>query len=657
MQAADARGATATFPDAEPCLYMVLSSWPRGAVEQCHLIMTDATAQELGARFLMSNELLPATFVLGQDAIYHNVKFRLRGSPYIRPGQPSGHRVRFGNDNPLRGRTKAMNIDSQLQDGTRQHERTVFHLLRKIGVSRTDARMPYSLDNYLTLWRNGGRLALYEEVERVDGAYTEAWWPGDDDGYLLKVNVQTEFRDDGGFDLLLLATLEYRGEDEESYRLLFNMFSHEELDNFAPLIELCRTISQQSGAALDNAVAERVHARQWADELAVRLYVADWDTFGVVNGHNVYLYLPPAARRWELVPWDADLTFGDTNAISDIGTAFPATRKIFTRPVYARMLQSAHWRLVEDLAKPEAIATEINRVYAAIAAEGAGGPAEITSFLTARAPIVRARLATTAPFRISTNNGQDLTTPNFSIKIAGTAPVGAAYIALNDELADARLEWTAVTSWRLDVPLAPGPNLLVFKAWDHRMTFLGQAVITVTAPKPPLRIDEIEPIEGLATGGTAVTLRGSGFEPGAFVLFVGLRATDVQVRSAGEIAAVTPPSPIGPTLADVTVVNQSGETDTLPEAFTYLPGVTFTRADPNADGTVDIADAVYILNYLFAHRPLRCRDSADANDDGRLDVSDAIAVLAYLYAKGAPPPPPFAAPGPDPTDDALDCEA
>ena len=83
---------------------------------------------------------------------------------------------------------------------------------------------------------------------------------------------------------------------------------------------------------------------------------------------------------------------------------------------------------------------------------------------------------------------------------------------------------------------------------------------------------------------------------------------------------------------------------------------TFTRGDANADGTVDIADAVAVLGYLFASgAPFACASSADANDDGRLDLSDAVRVLVHLFGDGAPLPEPFTACGGDPTEDGLEC--
>src|SRR5262245_36391933 len=44
----------------------------------------------------------------------------------------------------------------------------------------------------------------------------------------------------------------------------------------------------------------------------------------------------------------------------------------------------------------------------------------------------------------------------------------------------------------------------------------------------------------------------------------------------------------------------------------------FRRADSNADGVLDITDAIHSLGYLFRGSPVQliCEDAADANDDG-----------------------------------------
>ncbi|MFN0059680.1 MAG: lamin tail domain-containing protein [Planctomycetota bacterium] len=86
---------------------------------------------------------------------------------------------------------------------------------------------------------------------------------------------------------------------------------------------------------------------------------------------------------------------------------------------------------------------------------------------------------------------------------------------------------------------------------------------------------------------------------------------------------------------------------------------TFIRADSNADGTIDIGDAIFTLSFLFSGGIApSCPDAADANDDGAIDIGDAIFTLSYLFTPGSQtPPPPFPTAGTDPTGDTLICGA
>ncbi|MBN1420202.1 MAG: hypothetical protein JXP34_15590 [Planctomycetes bacterium] len=64
----------------------------------------------------------------------------------------------------------------------------------------------------------------------------------------------------------------------------------------------------------------------------------------------------------------------------------------------------------------------------------------------------------------------------------------------------------------------------------------------------------------------------------------------------------------------------------------------FLRGDAGADGEIDIGDAIFTLNHLFASGPAPpCLDSADANDDGAENLADAVVVLAHLFADGGYP--------------------
>ena len=95
----------------------------------------------------------------------------------------------------------------------------------------------------------------------------------------------------------------------------------------------------------------------------------------------------------------------------------------------------------------------------------------------------------------------------------------------------------------------------------------------------------------------------------------------------------------------------------IPGTITLDPvsGGLFRRGDANADGAVDIADAIAALAYLFTSGPASCLSALDANDDGAADIADPISVLGYLFSGGTAPSAPFPGCGSDPTPDALDC--
>jgi len=61
--------------------------------------------------------------------------------------------------------------------------------------------------------------------------------------------------------------------------------------------------------------------------------------------------------------------------------------------------------------------------------------------------------------------------------------------------------------------------------------------------------------------------------------------------------------------------------------------------DPSADGAINVADVIYLVNYLFkgGAMPLPILDSGDSNCDGKVNVADIVYLVAYLF-KGGPKP-------------------
>ncbi len=140
-------------------------------------------------------------------------------------------------------------------------------------------------------------------------------------------------------------------------------------------------------------------------------------------------------------------------------------------------------------------------------------------------------------------------------------------------------------------------------------------------------------------------------------------ADDVATATGLEIPVLVPADPLEPGIEyewRVTAVNRTGSTDGPGWRFRTRSAPRFVRGNANADGDVDISDAISIIAWLFGGEtevPPPCLDAADANDDGETDISDAVWLLSWLFRGGAPPGAPFPDCGEDPIDDdPLDCE-
>ncbi len=84
----------------------------------------------------------------------------------------------------------------------------------------------------------------------------------------------------------------------------------------------------------------------------------------------------------------------------------------------------------------------------------------------------------------------------------------------------------------------------------------------------------------------------------------------------------------------------------------------FVRGDANRTNSVEIGDALAILRHLFvADFTVGCEAAADADDSGGVNIADAMFLLEFLFQDGPPIPAPSPRCGPDPTPDGLSCDA
>jgi hypothetical protein len=191
--------------------------------------------------------------------------------------------------------------------------------------------------------------------------------------------------------------------------------------------------------------------------------------------------------------------------------------------------------------------------------------------------------------------------------------------------------------------------------------------------RPPRLVTGVRPARGAASGGTEVTIIGSGFANGAAVTFGRNPARRVTIESSTRISAVTPPGRLGE--VRVGVQNPGLPVALLEDAFTYVAAPTIASVRP-ARGPIDGGTKVTITGTGFGPDAVVRVGSVTVDDarvvsettitfvmpeveePGKVNVSvtnpgepRALARGAFTYRPTAaePEPEPSATPTPTPT--------
>ena len=70
----------------------------------------------------------------------------------------------------------------------------------------------------------------------------------------------------------------------------------------------------------------------------------------------------------------------------------------------------------------------------------------------------------------------------------------------------------------------------------------------------------------------------------------------------------------------------------------YVHASFVMRGDATGDGTIDVGDVLYLVNYLFLGTSEPCpMEAGDATCDGIVDVADALVIINYLFLGTSPP--------------------
>ncbi len=220
----------------------------------------------------------------------------------------------------------------------------------------------------------------------------------------------------------------------------------------------------------------------------------------------------------------------------------------------------------------------------------------------------------------------------------------------------------------------PAQGYQIGLTWDSSALLFQEATIIGTAVEALapdfLVVNELpgpNGAEGLTMGAifsTIPPLDGRTLAPGVEQRILHLRYDVRTDASPNEVTMIEFDDTIGrpPILNIFTVAGTSRrpfliDGEVLVEPFVFPPPAPFLRGDVDGDLQVLITDAVLILQFLFSGGGApACFDAADINDSGSIDLADPIGLLGYLFIFTNPPAYPWPTSGYDGTEDDLgDC--
>lgn len=149
-------------------------------------------------------------------------------------------------------------------------------------------------------------LGLYNLVEQVDKRFLADRF-GSRKGMLLKPSTFGAFK--------------YLGENWESYKAHYNPKTDVTPEQGRRLIEFTKLIQQSNDQTFKQKIESFLDTDAFLRFMAVNVLLSNLDSY-LGSNQNHYVYLDPVTKKFQLIPWDLDISFG---AFGLVGT--PESRR------------------------------------------------------------------------------------------------------------------------------------------------------------------------------------------------------------------------------------------------------------------------------------------------------------------------------------------
>ena len=454
----------------------------------------------------LANHYFNSTFISNEEDIYYNTSIRHTGSPWTRGNNLDRAKFKVTQDRPFRGRVKHRWDNDASNSGRRHHNRITRYMLYLLGH-------PVNENEFVQVMINAGSPQLREDTEPVGNEFLDRNFESGADGELYRIDDEWWFRD--SWDRKNRdASWNYKNTDNPgNYRTEWMKRTLETEDDFTALINLFQTASGSYTQAQIERLADPDAIMKM---FVVRGYIDDWDSISLRRGKNGYMYRRAADGKFQFIHWDSDLTFGNSGA--NFYQGLPGVNTYIRKDYNLRKFNYYMTELLEKYTKdsPRMLAwldleEDASRSYSI-------NERTYTNWFNAREGrgFNLMRRYNNVSFKISTGNGETITTASESLEFKGQSAPGVYRVVVEGQ-PQASFKMNGMMNWTVSaLNLKKGENQLKLHGLDQWGEVRETAEFTVNKTnnaKPTIAIEARPASWNVNTDQTLRLDVGASFDP------------------------------------------------------------------------------------------------------------------------------------------------
>ena len=429
-------------------------------------------------RNLMSNGRIPCTVIDREGRAYYNTGVRIKGSQRARAQRNRvGFNVGFPSDQLFRNVHRSVAIDRSEGQVVGQRE-LLFDLM-----ATSSGGIPGEFNDlaYVISPQSAHTSPAILQMARFGSVFLEDQFENGSDGtvYEYELVYYPTSTDAGGYkipepDRVIGRDINNMGDNPEAYRWTYLIKNNQEFDDYQPAMALGKQFSK-STVEFNSSVAEVLDVDQWLRALAYSCASGSGDSFYPNSNHNGQFYGRPDGKVLYF-PHDIDFAFNSTRGIFENSEL----NRIITNQTYRRAYLAHLYDIcttVYNQAWMEPWTSHFDQCV-----PGRNVFSNDLSYINTRSNYILGQInsqVSSVNFAITTNGGNNFTTADTPVTLAGTGWVDVHEIRLSTG-SPLTHTWTTTDDWELSLALGQGVHSITLEAYDRLGNLHGVDSITIT---------------------------------------------------------------------------------------------------------------------------------------------------------------------------------